>query len=329
MARSSAVTVSEPGLGGRRNLLAKVNMTVLLWLATFVLIAVSGAVSPGYVQPENLLRLFRQAVPFGFVAIGQTLAILTGHVDLSVQAVTVFAGMMGSTYMEGLNANLLPAFLKVGAMTVTFGFLNGLGVTKLGINPFVMTFGTGITLDGLTMVFSGGATHGSASPLLKFIGTGRFFEFLPVSIVVWIVAAIITVVVLRSTTFGRRVYAVGANKRVAELSGIKADRVIIGVYVISALMATIAGFIVTGYIGTGTLDLGDDYKMISMAAVIMGGTLFRGGVGGYTGTASAVVTLTTLTGLLTILQISEPIRRIIYGLIILAVLAVTSRTKRG
>jgi ribose transport system permease protein len=304
-------------------------MTVLLWLATFVLIAVSGAVSPGYVQPENLLRLFRQAVPFGFVAIGQTLAILTGHVDLSVQAVTVFAGMMGSTYMEGLNANLLPAFLKVGAMTVTFGFLNGLGVTKLGINPFVMTFGTGITLDGLTMVFSGGATHGSASPLLKFIGTGRFFEFLPVSIVVWIVAAIITVVVLRSTTFGRRVYAVGANKRVAELSGIKADRVIIGVYVISALMATIAGFIVTGYIGTGTLDLGDDYKMISMAAVIMGGTLFRGGVGGYTGTASAVVTLTTLTGLLTILQISEPIRRIIYGLIILAVLAVTSRTKRG
>jgi ribose transport system permease protein len=329
MARSSAMTVQEANLGGSRRLLSKVNMTFLLWVATFGLLVVSGVVSPGYVQPENLLRLFRQAVPFGFVAIGQTLAILTGHVDLSVQAVTVFAGMMGSTYMLGTDANLLPAFLKVAGMTVTFGLLNGLGVTKLGLNPFVMTFGTGITLDGLTMVFSGGATHGAASPLLKFVGTGRLFNFLPVSILVWLAAAMVTVVVLRSTTFGRRVYAVGANKRVAELSGIKADRVIIGVYVISALMATIAGFIVAGYIGTGTLDLGDDYKMISMAAVIMGGTLFRGGVGGYVGTASAVVTLTTLTGLLTILQITEPIRRIIYGLIILGVLAVTSRTKRG
>lgn len=304
-------------------------MTMLLWLATGVLLVLSGLVSPGYVQPENLLRLFRQAVPFGFVSIGQTLAILTGNVDLSVQAVTVFAGMMGSTYMMGSDANLLPALLKVGTMTTLFGLLNGLGVTKLGINPFVMTLGTGITLDGLTMVFSGGATKGAAAPLLKFVGTGRFFHFLPVSILVWVAATILTVVVLRSTTFGRRVYAVGANKRVAELSGINSDAVIIGVYVLSALMATIAGFIVCGYIGTGTLDLGDDYKMISMAAVIMGGTLFRGGVGGYVGTASAVVTLTTLTGLLTILQITEPVRRIIYGLIILGVLAVTSRSKRG
>ncbi|MGE5507229.1 MAG: ABC transporter permease [Chitinophagales bacterium] len=329
MARSSAVTVQETGLGGTRRLLSKINMTFLLWVATVVLLAVSGYVSPGFIQPENLLRLFRQAVPFGFVAIGQTFAILTGHVDLSVQAVTVFSGMLGSTFMMGSNANLLPAFLKVAAMTVTFGLLNGLGVTKLGINPFVMTFGTGITLDGLTMVFTGGATHGTASPILKFIGTGRFFNFLPVSILIWIGASILAVVVLRSTTFGRRVYAVGANKRVAQLSGINSDAVIIGVYVLSALMATIAGFIVCGYIGTGTLDLGDDYKMISMAAVIMGGTLFRGGVGGYTGTASAVVTLTALTGLLTILQITEPIRRIIYGLIILGVLAATSRTKRG
>lgn len=304
-------------------------MTFLLWVATLGLLVVSGSVSPGYIQPENLLRLFRQAVPFGFVAIGQTLAILTGHVDLSVQAVTVFAGMLGSTYMMGADANLLPALLKVAGMTVAFGLFNGLGVTKLGINPFVMTLGTGITLDGLTMVFTGGATHGTASPILKFIGTGRFFHLLPASIVVWLVATVLTIIVLRWTTFGRRVYAVGANKRVAELSGIDADLVIIGVYVLSALMATLAGFIVTGYIGTGTLDLGDDYKMISMAAVIMGGTLFRGGVGGYLGTASAVVTLTTLTGLLTILQISEPIRRIIYGLIILGVLAVTSRTKRG
>lgn len=304
-------------------------MTTLLWLATFGLLIISGTISPGYVQPENLLRLFRQAVPFGFVAIGQTLAILTGHVDLSVQAVTVFSGMMGSTYMMGADANLLPAFLKVAGFTVAFGLLNGLGVTKLGINPFVMTLGTGITLDGLTMVFTGGATKGNAAPLLKFIGTGRFFEFLPASVLLWIAAAFVTVTVLRRTTFGRKIYAVGANKRVAELSGINADAVILGVYVISALMATIAGFIVCGYIGTGTLDLGDDYRMISMAAVIMGGTLFRGGVGGYVGTASAVVTLTTLQGLLTILQITEPIRRIIYGLIILAVLAVTSRTKRG
>lgn len=303
-------------------------MKLWLWVATLVLIVISGIISPGYVQPENLLRLLRQAVPFGFIAIGQTLAMLTGHVDLSVQSVTVFAGMLGSTYMMGSDANLLSAFILVAGMAATFGLLNGLGITKLGINPFVMTLGTGIMLDGLTMVFTGGATKGTASPILKYIGTGRLFDFFPVSILVWIIASVLVVLILKRTTFGRKVYAVGANKKVAELSGIHADRLIIGVYVISAIMSTIAGFIVCGYIGTGTLDLGDDYKMTSMAAVIMGGTLFRGGVGGYAGTAAAVITITALTGLLTILNISEPMRRMIYGAIILAVLAITSRSKK-
>lgn len=325
MARQSEITTNtNKGFIG----FLKSNNIIWLWVATAVLLAISGFISPQYVQPDNLLRLLRQAVPFGFIAIGQTLAMLTGHVDLSVQSITVFAGMLGSSYMMGSDANLLSAFLIVGAMAGAFGLMNGLGITKLGINPFVMTLGTGIMLDGLTMVFTGGATRGTASPILKFIGTGRLFDFFPVSIIVWIIATILVVVVLKRTIFGRKIYAVGANKKVAELAGIKSDRLIIGVYVISAIMSTIAGFIVCGYIGTGTLDLGDDYKMTSMAAVIMGGTLFRGGVGGYTGTAAAVITITALTGLLTILNISEPIRRMIYGAIILAVLAITSRGKK-
>jgi len=300
-------------------------MTLWLWAATACILLVCGIISPGFVQPQNLLRLLRQAVPFGFIAIGQTLAVLTGNVDLSVQAVTVFSGMIGSTFILGQDANLLPAFLKVAALMAAFGLLNGIGITKLGINPFVMTLGMGMMLDGLTMVFTGGATKGTASPLLKYIGTGRLFNFLPISIILWVAAAVVVAVVLHRTTFGRKIYAVGANKRVAEMAGVRADGLIITVYVLSSLMATIAGFVVCGYIGTGTLDLGDDYKMTSMAAVIMGGTLFRGGVGGYFGTASAVVTLTVLTGLLTILSISEPVRRMIYGAILLLVLFITSR----
>lgn len=314
-------------LGALKKRLVKIDVKIWLWLATAGLLFVSWLIKPEYTQPSNMLRLFRQAVPFGFVAIGQTLAILTGRTDLSVQSVTVFSGMIASTLIMGNDANLLPAFLMVAALTVSFGILNGLGIVKLGINPFVMTLGTGIMLDGLTLVFTGGATKGTASPLLKYIGTGRLFNFMPVSILIWIAAIIVVHIVLKRTTFGRRIYAVGANKQTAELSGIKTDRIVILVYAISALMSTIAGFIVCGYIGTGTLDLGDDYKMTSMAAVVMGGTLFRGGVGGYLGTASAVVTLTTLTGLLTIMSITEPVRRIIYGIILLSVLAITSPSK--
>ena len=327
MARRSEI-VEGPTTGFAKTFGKINNMKLWLWIATLILLVISGMLSPGYVQPENLLRLLRQAVPFGFIAIGQTLAVLTGNVDLSVQSVTVFAGMLGSSFMLGSDGNLLPALLMVLAMTATFGLMNGIGITKLGINPFVMTLGTGIMLDGLTMVFTGGATKGTAAPILKYIGTGRLFDFLPVSILLWLAAAIITIIVLKRTTFGRKVYAVGANKKVAELAGINSDNLIIGVYVLSAVLATIAGFIVCGYIGTGTLDLGDDYRMTSMAAVIMGGTLFRGGVGGYIGTASAVVTITALTGLLTILSISEPVRRMIYGAIILAVLIITSRAKK-
>jgi ribose transport system permease protein len=320
------VTITER-LGSFKKSLVKIDVKIWLWLATAGLLFASWLIRPEYTQPANLLRLFRQAVPFGFVAIGQTLAILTGRTDLSVQSVTVFSGMIASTLIMGHDANLVPAFLMVSTLTVGFGILNGLGIVKLGINPFVMTLGTGIMLDGLTLVFTGGATKGTASPILKFIGTGRLFDFMPVSILIWIVAIIIVHIVLTRTTFGRRIYAVGANKQTAELSGIKTDRVVVTVYALSALMSTIAGFIVCGYIGTGTLDLGDDYKMTSMAAVVMGGTLFRGGIGGYLGTASAVVTLTTLTGFLTILSITEPVRRIIYGIILLSVLAVTSPSK--
>ena len=192
MARQSEITTNtNKGLIG----FLKTNNIIWLWVATAVLLAISGFISPQYVQPDNLLRLLRQAVPFGFIAIGQTLAMLTGHVDLSVQSITVFAGMLGSSYMMGSDANLVTAFLLVAGMAATFGLMNGLGITKLGINPFVMTLGTGIMLDGLTMVFTGGATRGTASPILKFIGTGRLFDFFPVSIIVWIIATIIVVIV--------------------------------------------------------------------------------------------------------------------------------------
>lgn len=296
-----------------------------LFLATGVLILISGFINRGFVTPAHLLNLMRQAVPLGLVAIGQTLAILSAGVDLSVGSVVILTNILAAAILDGSDANLLPAVGAVLGAAVAVGLFNGLGITRLGINPFVMTLGTGIMVEGVALVYSGGAAKGTASPLIKFLGVGRLWGWLPASVVLWAAMAALVAVILKRTTFGRRIYAVGANRRVALLSGVNVDLVLLAVYVLSAMTAALAGLVVTGYIGTGTLDPGEDYRLTSMAAAVMGGTLFRGGVGGYTGTLASVLTLTVLTSLLTILQVSEPIRRLCYGLIILAVLAITAR----
>jgi ribose/xylose/arabinose/galactoside ABC-type transport system permease subunit len=307
----------------RRSSRIRLGIAGYLAMASVVLFLVSGIVSPRFLTPANALNLLKQAVPLGIIAIGQTMAILTGGVDLSVGSVAILSNVVAAALLKGADANNLRAIFWVLMVAGGCGLLNAVGITKLGIPAFVMTLGTGIIAEGAALVYTRGAPSGGASPYLRFIGNGKI-GIVPVSFLLWILLSIGITIVLRKTVFGRKIYAVGANKRVAGLSGVNVDRVIIAVYILSSITAAISGLVVTGYIGTGTLDWGEDYRLRSMASVVMGGTPFSGGVGGYPGTFASVLVLTVLSGLLTILNVSEPVRRVIYGLIILGVLAMSS-----
>jgi ribose transport system permease protein len=132
---------------------------------------------------------------------------------------------------------------------------------------------------------------------------------------------------LHFTTLGRRLYAVGANRKTARLSGVNVPVTLVLVYVVSALFAMAAGLVVTGNVGVGTLEWGFDYRLISMAAVIMGGTSFTGGQGGYAGSFVSTIALIVLNSLLTIVRVAEPVRQMIYGGVILISLWASTRKR--
>jgi len=300
---------------------------VFLIAVSIVLTIITGSIAPGFIAPTNILNLLRQAVPLGIIGIGQTMAILTGGVDLSVGSVAILSNVLAANIMGGDDNNNLKAFIICLLVTAMIGVVNGFGITKAGITPFVMTLAMGIIAHGAALVYSKGAAGGAASPMIKFLGTGRAMG-VPAANILWLFLAAITVLVLGKTVFGRQIYAIGANRETARMSGVKVDRIVISVYVLSAVSSMIAGLVVTGIVGCGTLEWGIDYRLTSMAAVVMGGTAFAGGKGGYLGTFGAVLSITVLNSLLTILRVSEPVRQIFYGLIILSVLLASSRQTR-
>lgn len=302
--------------------------TLYISVVAAVLLAVSGLIAPGFLAFSNLMNLMRQAAPLGIICIGQTLAILTSGVDLSVGSMAIFTNVLAANIMQGQDANNLAAFAACAAVAITVGLINGVAVAKVGINPFVMTLAMGIVCNGAALVYSGGAAGGAASPFIRFVGAGRVGE-IPVAVIAWAVLAAATLFLLSRTTLGRRIYAVGSNKKTARLAGVNVPGVLILTYVLSALSAMVAGLLVTGTMGVGTFEWGFDYRLISMAAVTMGGTVFSGGQGGYAGSCVSAAALILLNSLLTIVRISEPLRQMINGGVILFSLWASARKDPG
>lgn len=292
-----------------------------------VLLGIAGWIAPGFISLGNVFNLMRLTAPLGIICIGQTLVILTAGVDLSVGAVAILTNVVAANIMQGDDANNARALLVCLAAAVIIGIANGVAVAWIRINPFVMTLAMSIVILGAALVYSGGAAGGAASPLVKYLGVG-FFAGMPMAVLIWLGLALLTLFLLHCTTFGRKVYAVGSNPKTARLSGVNVSATLILTYVISAVAAMCAGLVVTGSMGVGTLEWGFDYKLISMAAVIMGGTSFAGGQGGYLGSLSAAMALIVLNSLLTVVRVPEPVRQIIYGAVILFSLWASTRKKQ-
>lgn len=293
------------------------------------ILAITASISPRNVYPANLLQICKPAAIYGIIAIGQTLVILTGGVDLSTGPLTILAFLLTSGLTRGYNNALLwviPLLLCIGA---GLGFFNGLLVVKAKIEPMIATLMTASVVQGAFLLYTGGAPKGYIPPALRFIGTGRLFNFIPTSIVVWLTMSLAMVVVLRKTVFGRYIYYVGSSRLTAYLSGINVEMTIILVYIISGLTSTIAGFVLGGFLGVGTLQLDVmDYSFTPLIAVLLGGTDFVGARGGVGGTIGAVFLVGLLTNLLTILRVAQWGKYILQGLLIILAIALL-QLRRG
>jgi len=295
-----------------------------IYFALLMLIIILGFVSPSLVSLRHILNITRQASALGIVAIGQTFVIMNQGVDFSVGATVTLIEILTAGMVSGRDEMILPVVLFCLFVGALIGLINGIAITKLKLVPFVMTLVMSSMITGIYLIYTGGSPRGRVPEFLRFIGGGRIGNFFPAAIVVLIIVSVIFFLVLRFTIFGRHIYFSGANPIASYFSGIKVDLVIIINYVISGLCAAIAGILLAGYIGTGSLEVGSEYTLNSIAAVLMGGTLFSGGRGGIGGSIGGALALTFLFSLLTILGMPHSGKLIMRGLIIITVVLLST-----
>ena len=300
---------------------------VMVNVILVVLLLAAQLMSPGYLKPTHVAGILRLASFMGIAAIGQNLTILTGGIDLSIANTITFANVIAEQIMMGRNENLPAALFAVIVMGVMVGFINGVGIHWLKIPPFIMTLGVGTVIQGVFLIYTKGAPKGNASPFLKAICGQSFIGILSGIVVIWAVMAAVTIVLLRNTPYGRKIYSVGTNEQAARFSGIHTGRVTFSVYLISAVIAAVSGFFLVGYTGTSFLDVGTSYNTKTIAAVIIGGTAITGGKGGYIGTIAGAIIMTILDDFLTIVNIPEAGRQIMQGVIIVLLVLIYSREK--
>jgi ribose transport system permease protein len=251
---------------------------------------------------------------------------LTGGIDLSVGAIASMAGFVTATFVNSPGGVPLGIGVALTAAIIA-GLITGIGVGVFRVHPLIMTLGMSFVVLGLANVWQLQMVQtGAGVPAgLRTLGSGLLFDVVPYSLLVFVPVMLLILVGLRRSGYGRLLYAIGDNPVAARLSGARAWQVLIALYVISALLAAIAGLLLSGLTNTASVSLGDTSVLPSVAAAVIGGTSIMGGRGGYAGTIVGALILTVLTALLTVLGLPEATRQVVFGSIIVVVAAAYTR----
>jgi galactofuranose transport system permease protein len=289
----SQATVSGAGASGRRAGLADYAPTYGALVALVLLLVANSILTPNFFDLRNFSNILLQVAPTVLVAVGMTLVIATGGIDLSVGSVMALASAVAAVSLDGgVGLAVLLAFAAAFAV----GAFNGSLITGFGIQPIIVTLATLITVRGVAQVISkGGQLIPFTNPTFEYLGKGHIGP-LPVQIVIMILAVAVAVFLVRMTNFGRYVAAVGGNEAAARLSGIRVHRTKITVYALSGLLAGLAGLIETARLGASDAQkVGLNIELDAIAAVVVGGTPLTGGRATVLGTVVGALIMQTLT----------------------------------
>ncbi len=293
----------------------------LLLLAT---IAVFLGATQGSVSPSHLLNIARTAAPLGIAAMGQTIVLVAGGLDLSVGATMSMVNLIAASVMNGDVNRIAPAVAISLGLCLVIGLVNGIMITKFKMQPFLVTMAMGIIIQGGYYLYTQGIARGSIADEMRFISSGWIGD-IPVAVIIWIVIWIFLSVILKKTIYGRKLYLTGANPSASRLSGFHADWITISAYVVCAFLAGLAGLMLSAYIGVASVDIGLDYTLNTVASSVIGGAAFTGGIGSLEGTFPGVLIMTILQSLMTILGISEAGKFICQGAVIAVMVAINQR----
>ena len=296
-----------------------------IW-AVVLLFAISALISPYFLGVTNIFNVLRGASMVGLVSIGMTIVILNRGIDLSAGSVLGFSAALAANYAPQGMALVLPLCLLAGTC---LGLVNGLLITRLRLQPFIATLGSLIFVRGMVYIYTQGSNIVIYNPpaSFTFLGSGRVGA-VPVPVILLALVWAITACVLTKTVAGREIYAVGANEESARLSGINVERNRVMVYCISGFLSALAGVVMVSRLTVGEPNAGNLFELDAIAATLIGGTAFEGGIGGVHGTIAGVVILAILANILNLTNVSPYGQMLLKGVIIVVAVVVSELKNR-
>jgi len=288
-----------------------------------------------FLKPANLAVIMRFVTTFGLLAIGELFVIITGGIDLSVGSMTALTGVITAILMVKGVGSIPPLGIPISIVIVIIlsglvGLWHGFSVTKLNIPPFIITLGTWLMARGLAAYITRGypIVFETNFPFLT-LGQGEIYQ-IPIMFIILVILAIISSIMLNSTTLGRHIYAIGGNIEAARVSGVHVNRIRIFSYVTSSILACFVGIMLASRLGQGTPTVGTAYELWAIAAAVIGGTSLFGGEGSVPGVILGAAIMGVMINGMVLLNISSYLQNVILGIVlVVAVIYDTLRRYRG
>jgi ribose/xylose/arabinose/galactoside ABC-type transport system permease subunit len=298
-----------------------------IWIVLLLLLAAAALLSDAFLRPNYLFNIVRQAAPVGIAAVGVTLVMIAGGVDLSVGAVISFTAVVSAVLMAGDAGNIPYSVLMTLLVGTAIGLANGVLIAFNRVSPFILTLGMAIVVYGVTQIYSGGTARGVVAPGFREVFNTRIGGLVPVLALAFAFVTVLGIFVQRATRFGRSLYLIGSNAAAARIAGLPIAGVIIAAYAISGLCAALGGLALLARSGVSSTFAGRGLEFDVLAAVVLGGTTFEGGRGGIGGTVAGLLVLVIAFNLVNIVGLDYNAQLIVKGAIIIAASALYARLK--
>lgn len=296
-----------------------------IWLILIACVAFFSVFADSFFAIGNFTNILIQTSTIGLIALGMTVVMINGNIDLSVGAVVALAASLA----VGLQADLgiIPAVLVGLAAGTALGFLNGMIVWKTGVDAFIVTLGAMMGVRGLVFVYTGEQSFFAMDFAYSDFGMSAIAG-VPTLAWVFLALTLLMHVVMTRTTHGRNAYAVGGNREAAENAGIRVGRHMVVNFMVVGFFAALAGITLSTQMGASTPNLGTNYELWVITAVVLGGTKLTGGAGTILGTLGGVLTIGVLRNGMNLMQVPAFYVLVVMGAILIAVLLVDARINR-
>lgn len=299
------------------------NIRIIMFL---VVILIFTCLSDRFLTVDNIFNVLRQVSTNGIIALGMTLVIIAGGIDLSVGSIVAFAGTICCGMIED-GMNFILAILIALACSAVFGLFNGTLVARVKMPPFIVTLASMQIIRGMGYLYSHGAPIRAINNSFNSLGNG-YIGVVPVPVLIFIAVAVIAYLILHRSKIGMYIYAVGGNKNCAIHSGINVKRIEILVFVISSVCAAMSGIILAARMYSGQPTSGNGAEMDAIAAAVLGGTSFSGGSGTVPGTLLGIMIIGVMNNGLNILNVDSYYQLVLKGIIILLAIYVDMVKKK-